>query len=130
MYIKHVRSEVEFASVVWNSSLTQECINTIERVQKSAFAVILASRCQSYDEACAILAMARLSKRRETLSIKFATKSILHPIHRHWFVENQWDPRTRSIPSKYKPVQGKTQRLLNSAIPKKRKEKKVTRDPH
>ena len=33
-YIKHVRSVVEFAAVVWNSSLTQECIKAIERVQK------------------------------------------------------------------------------------------------
>ena len=116
-YIKHVRSVVEFAAVVWNSSLTHECINAIERVQKSAFAVMLGSRYQSYHEACQILAMEKLSKRRETLSLKFATKSSLHPIHKHWFVENQTESLTRSIPSKYKPVQGRTQRLLNSAIP-------------
>ena len=40
-YIKHVRSDAEFAAVVWTSSLTQEDIRSIERVQKCAFAVIL-----------------------------------------------------------------------------------------
>ena len=38
---KYVRSVLEFAAVVKNSRLTQENIITIERVQKSTFAVIL-----------------------------------------------------------------------------------------
>ena len=85
IYTKHVRSVLEFAAVVWNSSLTQEIIITIERVQKSAFSVILGSKYNSYEEACTILKMESLSKRREALSLKFATKSSEHPIHRQWF---------------------------------------------
>ena len=34
VYANHIRSVLEFAAVVWNSSLTQENIMTIERVQK------------------------------------------------------------------------------------------------
>ena len=41
VYTKHVRSVLEFAAVVWSSSLTKENSMTIERVQKSAFSVII-----------------------------------------------------------------------------------------
>ena len=40
VYTKHVRSVLEFAVVVWNSSLTQDNVITIERVQKCALSVI------------------------------------------------------------------------------------------
>ena len=83
IYTKHVRSVVEFASVVWHSSLTQENTTAIERVQKSAFAVILGSRYESYDGACELLSMKKLSNRRDTLALKFATKASKHPIHKH-----------------------------------------------
>ena len=86
VYAKHIRSVLEFAAVVWNSSLTQENIMTIERVQKSAFAVIIGSRYQSYEEEYVTLNMETLSKRRKKLSLKFATKSFEHEIHSKWFV--------------------------------------------
>ena len=38
-YIKHVRSVVEFAAVVWTSSLTQEDIGSIERVKSVLFCI-------------------------------------------------------------------------------------------
>ena len=75
MYTKHVRSVVEFAAVVWNSSLTQEDTCSIERVQKCAFAVILGSRYYSYEAACTSISMETLATRREKLSLKFAKKS-------------------------------------------------------
>ena len=65
VYTKQVRSVLEYASVVWNSSLTQENITSIERVQKSAFALIFGSRSNSYEEACHKLNMDTLIKRRE-----------------------------------------------------------------
>ena len=116
-YIKLVRSVVGFVAVVWNSSLTKECLNAIERVQKRAFAVILGSRYQTYEEACNKLNMETLSRRRENLSTKFALKSSNHPLHSHWFVINQEVSKTRSEKPAYKPVQGRTERLLKSAIP-------------
>ena len=64
IYTKHVRSVLEFAAVVWNSSLTQENIITIERVQKSAFSVILGRKYNSYEEACTSLKMESHRKRR------------------------------------------------------------------
>ena len=117
VYTKQVRSILEFVCVVWNSSLTQDNINAIERVQKSAFSVIIASRYNTHKEACQQLNMETLSKRREKLSIKFANNSSKHPIHSQWFVPYQEESVTRSEKPAFKPVQGRTERLLKSAIP-------------
>ena len=117
IYAKHVRSVLEFAAVVWNSSLTKENIMTIERVQKSAFAVIIGSRYQSYEEACVKLNMETLIKRREKLSAKFATKSFKHKIHTKWFVPHTGETITRSEKPILNQVKGRTERLLKSAIP-------------
>ena len=84
LYYKHVRSVVEFSAVVWTSSLTQQDISSIERVQKAALAVILGPRYQCYEEAFALLSIEKISSRREKLSLKFAKKSSMHPIHKHW----------------------------------------------
>ena len=116
-YIKLVRSVVEFAAVVWTSSLTKEDIGSFERVQKCAFSVMLGSNYKNYGAACAMLSMEKLSIRREKLSLKFAKKSSGHLIHKHWFVLNTADTITRNIPAKYKPVLVRTWHLLKSAIP-------------
>ena len=102
---------------MWNSSLPQENIITIERVQKSAFAVILGRIYNSYAKACRSLKMESLSKRREAISLKFATKASEHPIHRQWFELYHGENLTRSEKPTYKPVLGSTERLLKSAIP-------------
>ena len=41
IYSTQVRSVLEFAIAAWNSGLTKSQVNQIERVQKTAFAVIL-----------------------------------------------------------------------------------------
>ena len=94
VYTKQVRSIIEYASIVWNSSLTQKNIPSIERNQRSAIAVIFGSRYNSYEEACHKLNMDTLIKRREKLSMKFATKTSNHPTHNQWFVTNQEVSRT------------------------------------
>ena len=43
VYNKQIRSILEYAAVVWNAGLKKENITKIERVQKSAFAIILGS---------------------------------------------------------------------------------------
>ena len=117
IYVKDVRSVEEFAAVVWSSSLSKEEIRYIERVEKCALAVILGANYRGYEEACTNLTMEKLSIGREKLALKFAKKSSLHPIHSHWFVPNFEETITRSIPTKFKPVLGRTKRLLQSAIP-------------
>ena len=61
--------------------------------------------------------MESLSKRREALSLKFATKASKHPIHKQWFELYHGENRTRIEKPTYKPVLGRTERLLKSAIP-------------
>ena len=85
IYTKYVRSVLELAAVMWNSSLTQENIITIERVQKPAFSVLLGRKYNSYEEACTSLKMESLSKRREAVFLKFATKASKPPIHKQQF---------------------------------------------
>ena len=41
VYMKQIRSVVEYAAKVWDAGLTRDNINHIERVQKSVFCVIL-----------------------------------------------------------------------------------------
>ena len=94
VYTKEVRSVIEYASIVWNSSLTQKNITSIERDQKSAIAVIFGSRYNLYEEAFHKLNMDTLIKRREEQSMKFATKTSNHPTHNQWFVTNQELSRT------------------------------------
>ena len=117
VYCKHVRSVVEFAAVVWMSGLTRENIMQIERVQKSAFAVVLGAHYKSYDEACESLSMDTLEKRREQLAYTFAAKSSKHPDHKHWFVPNHSNVNTRSQKPPFVPAQGRTERFTRSTIP-------------
>ena len=117
IYNKQIRSVLEFGSVVWNSGLTQDNVTQIERVQKSAFGVILGSHYNTCEEACEKLKMKTLSERRKLLSIKFAVKASKHPVHKTWFVQNQEESKTRVDKPKYKPVCARTERFLKSAIP-------------
>lgn len=117
VYNKQIRSILEYGAVVWNAGLKKENITKIERVQKSAFAIILGAQYNRYEEACNILNMKNLAERRKTLSLKFARKATKHPIHSKWFVENPEENYTRSKKPTYKPVCGRTERFLNSPIP-------------
>ena len=117
VYNKQIRSILEYAAVVWNAGLKKEDVSKIERVQKSAFAIILGSNYNCYEEACNTLSMHYLTERRKTLSLKFARKASNHPIHNKWFVRNPEDHYTRLKKPTFKPVCGRTERFLNSPIP-------------
>ena len=114
VYEKQVRSILEFSAAVWHPELTKENAAQIERVQKSAFAIILG---QNYENSLLMLNMKTLSSRRETLSLKFAKKAMEHPRHSAWF-ETQTDiVNTRSVKLPFKPVITRTDGLKKSPIP-------------
>ena len=52
IYTKQIRSVFELVVPVWHSSLTSTDSLNIERVQKSAFHVILGQKYISYSNAC------------------------------------------------------------------------------
>ena len=117
IYTKNVRSVLEYASVVWSSSITRKNMAQIERVQKAAFAIILDKQYASYEDACTVLNMDMLSERREKLARQFAIKASQHPIHKDWFVPNDDVSKTWQTKLKFRPPQGRTERFLSSAIP-------------
>ena len=76
IYTLFVRSSLEHSSSVWHRSLTNENVNDLERVQKSAFRIILKHEYFSYENALNILEMQTLKDRRELLLTKFTVKSL------------------------------------------------------
>ena len=76
IYILQVRSKLEQSAVLWHGSLTKECSNKLERVQKSALKVILGSKYTSYSDALHELKLQSLGERRESLCLKFAEKCL------------------------------------------------------
>ena len=51
IYILYIRSILEKSATVWHSSLTEENKNDLERVQKSAFKIILGEQYKTYSNA-------------------------------------------------------------------------------
>ena len=118
IYCKHVRSVVEYAAVVWHSSLTRDNISDIERVQKCALSLILGKKYINYENALNILQLKKLCDRRETLCITFAEKSSKSDkFFSCWFVADEKLQNTRQAPQVVKPVQSRTSRFQKSALP-------------
>ena len=90
----------------------------IERVQKTACAIILGRNHRGYDDALKVLGISSLESRREELCIKFAKKAIKSQKYKHWFVEeDRTGIPTRSKKNGYKPIHHRTERFRNSPIP-------------
>ena len=67
IYILQVRSKLEQSAVVWHSSLTRECCDKLERVQKSALKIILGSAYITYSDALRKMDLQSLENRRRSL---------------------------------------------------------------
>ena len=115
VFTMQIRSLLEFGAVVWHSMLTDQNSKAIERVQKTALAVILGPCYVCYKNALAQTDLERLDERRAKLSLSFARKAAKHPLHSSWFKMPQENAHmnTRSII----PAKATTQRLLKSPIP-------------
>ena len=101
VYLKQIRSILEFGAPVWTSGLTKVDSLEIERVQKSFLHIALGEDYNSYTEALNISKLEPLEARRIQLCTKFSKKSAKHPKHKSWFTPNIGLPNTRS----YKPKQ-------------------------
>ena len=119
VYEKQIRCITEFSVAVWTSGITKDEVNQIERVQKAAFAIILAEKYKSYDNALIKLNRTTLSYRRKELNLKFANKCIKSEKYEHWFcINNPSDQisKTRSEQTELIPVQARTSSSANSPI--------------
>ena len=88
IYILYVRSLLEYCSVVWHSTLTVDQTHDIERVQKLCMKIILGEQYNGYESALETCGLEKLSNRRESRCLKFALKSLLHPVHSDMFPVN------------------------------------------
>ena len=116
VYHKQVRSILEYAVPVWHSSITGEERLQIERVQKSAFHIILGDQYSSYRSALKALKSDTLFERRRKLCIKFANKSVKSPKFSKWF--KPYVPRTplRNAKPNYCTVYSRLKRFEKSPI--------------
>ena len=117
IYCQHVRSILEYASVVWHSGLTQENKANIERVQKSALAIILGKDYINYENALSILNLERLCVRRERQCLKFANKSLASEKFSSWFEKDENIQNTRRLVKPVKPAVARTTRFRKSPLP-------------
>ena len=117
IYILFIRSLLEQSATVWHSSLSDENRTDLERVQKTAFKIILDSRYKSYEQALEILDLESLDERREQLCLNFARKSAKHPKFKHLFPPNDklHNMKTRKT-EKFKVTHANTERFKNTSI--------------
>ena len=119
VFIQQVRSILEMACPVWTAGLTQQEIRSLERVQKTAVAVIRGVNHTTYSEGLAHLKLETLEVRRENLNLKFAVKSFKHPKFNKWFKLDEKNMTTRSCSNKMalKVARTRTTRFKKSPIP-------------
>ena len=76
VYVKEIRSILEYAVPVWHFSITKKEASEIEEIQKIAFRMILGQSYRSYVDACAQLGTVSLKERRLTICQKFTLKNV------------------------------------------------------
>ena len=112
IYTTYIRSMLEQFCTLLHSSLTQENSEDLERVQKSAMRIILGDDYTTYDNALEKLMLAKLSDRREKLSLKFSKNCAKNELTKELFPLNS----VRSK-EKYRVAHANTDRLKDSALP-------------
>ena len=119
VFIQQVRSVLEMACPVWTAGLTHQVKRILERVQKTAVAVIRGANHTTYYEGLTHLKLETLESRREELNWKFAVKSFKHPKFRNWFKLDEKNITTRSCTNKpaLKVARTRTSRFGKSPIP-------------
>ena len=117
IYTLFIRSLLEQSATVWHSSLTEDNITDLERVQKTAIKVILQDKYKGYKQGLAQLNIETLAERRQQLCLNFARKCTKNEKMKHMFPLNvkahSMDTR---YDDKYKVQFANTERLKNSAI--------------
>ena len=118
IYKTFIRSNLEFSSTVWHSSLSMADRQDLERVQKAAVKVILKKDYVSYEEALSELKLESLNSRRETMALKFVKKSLENDNFSKLFPlkEKKHGMKSRKG-EKYRVNSSNTNRHKGSAVP-------------
>ena len=114
IYKLYIRSLLEQSCQVWHSALTEQNIEDLERVQKSAMKILEPQ--MRYEEVLEKYNLENLSDRRDNLCLKFAKKCIEDPKTTHMFPRNPTNTGRR-IKEKFHVKFARTERLKKSSIP-------------
>ena len=120
VYAKQVRCVLELAVAVWSPGITAGQVTQIERVQKTACAVILGDSYLQYSNALTMLNLKSLKERRMDLCLKFAKNCVKSDKFSHWFIKRSSDPagiQTRRVKTDLIPVDSRTKRFSKSPLP-------------
>ena len=122
VYYKQCRSVLELAVPAWTPGLTKTEINQLERVQKSACAIILGENYASYKSALRQLDMETLELRRQNICLTFGKKALKSDKFKQWFSINEdSEPviKTRNFKPKptLKKVKCRKKKYRKSPIP-------------
>ena len=116
IYNKFIRSKMETSSSVWHSSLNENERNSLERLQRSSFKVILKKKYLSYENALEFLNMETLEERRDRKCLKFAKQCINDKRMKVMFPIRKNYANTERIHKKYKINHARTSRYQNSSV--------------
>ena len=116
VFIKQIRSVMELAVPVWQSSITMQERCDIERVQRAALNIILGYRYTSYKEALELFNLDSLEDRRKKLCSKFVNKAVKHEKFQNWFKVNKTRSRTRQEQPRYCHVRARLCRYQKSPL--------------
>ena len=116
IYSTQIRSVLELAVPAWHGSISQGERLEIERVQKSAFYIILGDSYLSYRNAQKTLGLDSLESRRSQLCLRFGKKAEKHEKHKQWFKLNDQTVNTRQQKMKYCDVKARLSRFKKSPI--------------
>lgn len=115
VYVREVRSVLEYAVPVWHSGLTQKQSSDIEAVQKLAFKLTLRQKYTDYAAACQIFNTNTLEQRRKQLCLKFAKKNLLSD--KSFFTLLNANVNLRQRKQKVTEFKCNTSRFQRSSIP-------------
>ena len=118
IYKLFIRSLLELNSTVWHSTLSQENKQDLERVQKTAFKIILGKEYTSYENAQNVLNLRSLEERRKELALTFAKKCTKNHLTKNMFpIKSKRLKNNTRRQEKYKTTRARTERLRKSSIP-------------
>ncbi|KAI8517338.1 hypothetical protein Bbelb_059190 [Branchiostoma belcheri] len=119
IYTSYVRPVCEYAVPAWHPGLTQAQRNQLERIQRRAVRTILGKNYTNYADACLLLGLVTLERRRDHLCLTFAKKLLQSPDYRHWFPPRRGDisGRTTRSSNQIDCFRTRTERFRNSALP-------------
>ena len=115
IYMIYIRSILEKSAAVWHSSLTQNNVEMLERVQKSSMRTIFGNKYESYEDSLNQLKLDTLEVRREKLCLSLAKKSLQLEKFKQLFPLNM-NRHTRNS-NKFIVRKCRTERHKNSSIP-------------